>query len=70
MPLGTSAETDAIETALPLLDEPMTFLAIAGFGATGPAGNIRRNTERAAGNDFRAFFRGVGICTMSGRLHA
>ena len=48
----------------------MTFLAIAGFGATGPAGNIRRDSERAAGNDFRAFFRGVGIYTMSGRLHA
>lgn len=48
----------------------MTFLAIAGFDATGPAGDIRRNSERAAGNDFRAFFRGVGIDTISGRLHA
>lgn len=48
----------------------MTFLPIAGFGATGLAGNIRRNSERAAGNDFRAFFRGVGISAISGRLHA
>jgi len=48
----------------------MTFPAVAGFGATGPAGDIRRNSERAAGNDFRGFFRGVGISAISGRLHA
>lgn len=44
-------ETDAIGRALPLLDEPMTFLAIEDFGTTGLTGDTGHNPERTAGSD-------------------
>lgn len=45
-------ETDAIGRALPLLDEPTTFLAIEDFGTTGLTGDTGHNPERTAGGDF------------------
>ena len=54
-------EQAAIYQAAQLLRQPMTYLAVEDFGASGLTGDIRANGSIEPGNDFWGFFRAVGI---------